>query len=641
MYKLIIEDDEGHTTVVPLVKDEITIGRKEGNTIRLTERNVSRHHARLLRSNGTVFIEDLDSYNGVKVNGGKISARTTIREGDLVEIGDYHLALQQAEEAQAASVDRSAETGGSAQPPPVKAAPPAVPAPTTADGGTAVLRLPIDEKKAPEPGRARPIPDDQAARLVVQSTDLSGQVFALNRTEITIGRTEENDISLPHRSVSSRHAKVVFDGGVYRVIDLDSANGVLVNGEEYARVDIRKGDVIELGHVKLRYLAPGEDPQAAAPSASTPVDAPAAAAPMDSRPLVDASMAEARQSKGGSGKLLGIVIGGGLLVAAGIFAVIHFTSGPSQPETTGPNPTDQPIDKPAVPEGPPVKPDTGPAGPDASPEATAKTEAADYFKQGAEKMTTSDWKLAEQLFQSALRLDPDHKGAQEMLARVIQEKEGATLIEQANKAIGAQDWDEAWDLLSQVPEGTQAAKEAALKKPVVLKRYRGFHLNKAALMEKNGKLKEAIKHLDTILYVDPENYMAKTRKEKLAKRLAAASRKPPRVRKTPEPDDKPEHKKPGRSSGGRKTAKAAELRNQGTEAYKKGNYAQAITSYQKALKANPKDHELHRLLGSVWARMGKRKKAYQAYRKYVQVCPKCMYAPTVRKILEDYEKLQQ
>ena len=88
MYKLIIEDDEGHTTVVPLVKDEITIGRKEGNTIRLTERNVSRHHARLIRSNGTVFIEDLDSYNGVKVNGGKISARTTIREGDLVEIMD-------------------------------------------------------------------------------------------------------------------------------------------------------------------------------------------------------------------------------------------------------------------------------------------------------------------------------------------------------------------------------------------------------------------------------------------------------------------------------------------------------------------------------------------------------------------------
>ena len=36
MYKLIIEDDEGKTTEVPIIRDEITVGRKEGNTIRLT-----------------------------------------------------------------------------------------------------------------------------------------------------------------------------------------------------------------------------------------------------------------------------------------------------------------------------------------------------------------------------------------------------------------------------------------------------------------------------------------------------------------------------------------------------------------------------------------------------------------------------
>jgi len=68
MFKLVIQDDEGKTTVVPLIRDEITIGRKEGNTIRLTERNVSRRHARILRSNNEVQIEDLGSYNGIRVN---------------------------------------------------------------------------------------------------------------------------------------------------------------------------------------------------------------------------------------------------------------------------------------------------------------------------------------------------------------------------------------------------------------------------------------------------------------------------------------------------------------------------------------------------------------------------------------------
>src|SRR3982751_4005822 len=94
MYKLIIEDDEGKTTVVPLIRDEITIGRKEGNTIRLTERNVSRRHAKLVKSNGTVFIEDLTSYNGIKVNGDRIAGRAPVNEGDRIQIGDYQLALK-------------------------------------------------------------------------------------------------------------------------------------------------------------------------------------------------------------------------------------------------------------------------------------------------------------------------------------------------------------------------------------------------------------------------------------------------------------------------------------------------------------------------------------------------------------------
>ena len=47
MWKLVIEDDEGKRTVVPLSRDDYTIGRQEGNTIRLTERNVSRTHGRV------------------------------------------------------------------------------------------------------------------------------------------------------------------------------------------------------------------------------------------------------------------------------------------------------------------------------------------------------------------------------------------------------------------------------------------------------------------------------------------------------------------------------------------------------------------------------------------------------------------
>ena len=94
MFKLVIQDDEGKTTVVPLIRDEITIGRKEGNTIRLTERNVSRKHAKISRANGAVAIEDLGSYNGVKVNGTRILQKVTLSISDRVQIGDYLIELK-------------------------------------------------------------------------------------------------------------------------------------------------------------------------------------------------------------------------------------------------------------------------------------------------------------------------------------------------------------------------------------------------------------------------------------------------------------------------------------------------------------------------------------------------------------------
>ncbi len=95
MQKLLIEDDEGRSVVVPLVRDEITIGRKEGNTIRLSEQNVSRNHARLVRRQGSLLLEDLSSYNGTKLNGAAVSAPASLKDGDVILIGDYRMAIKE------------------------------------------------------------------------------------------------------------------------------------------------------------------------------------------------------------------------------------------------------------------------------------------------------------------------------------------------------------------------------------------------------------------------------------------------------------------------------------------------------------------------------------------------------------------
>jgi pSer/pThr/pTyr-binding forkhead associated (FHA) protein len=91
--RLIIEDLEGATTVVNLGTEEVTIGRKPHNTIQLTEQNVSRSHAKLTFRDDGWLVQDLGSYNGVKVNGIPITSPTLLRESDLIQIGDYHLTL--------------------------------------------------------------------------------------------------------------------------------------------------------------------------------------------------------------------------------------------------------------------------------------------------------------------------------------------------------------------------------------------------------------------------------------------------------------------------------------------------------------------------------------------------------------------
>ena len=134
MFKLTIEDDEGKTTVVPLARDEITIGRLEGNTIRLTERNVSRRHARLVRQNGALYIEDLASFTGVRVNGAKIATPTPLRDGDEVQIGDYRLALK-GDRTTAALSDRPGSNGDRPTMPNI----PAVNAPMGTVGGSVAI----------------------------------------------------------------------------------------------------------------------------------------------------------------------------------------------------------------------------------------------------------------------------------------------------------------------------------------------------------------------------------------------------------------------------------------------------------------------------------------------------------------------
>jgi FHA domain len=64
----------------------VTIGREEGNILRLNDERVSRYHAKVQYDNGEVILTDLESTNGTRVNGTVISIRR-LRAGDQVGVG--------------------------------------------------------------------------------------------------------------------------------------------------------------------------------------------------------------------------------------------------------------------------------------------------------------------------------------------------------------------------------------------------------------------------------------------------------------------------------------------------------------------------------------------------------------------------
>lgn len=72
-------------------KSKIAIGRAADNDIQLDGLLISSYHARAVKSDGRVFIEDLNSTNGVYANGARIVSKHEVQSADIIQIGPFNL----------------------------------------------------------------------------------------------------------------------------------------------------------------------------------------------------------------------------------------------------------------------------------------------------------------------------------------------------------------------------------------------------------------------------------------------------------------------------------------------------------------------------------------------------------------------
>jgi len=229
MYSLTIEDSNGQIAEqFSFYHGSYLIGRQENCDIVLPSSSVSRQHANIFVKDGRCYIEDLNSANGVTVDGQRVVKQRHLGTASQVRIGDYYLYLEYRGNEQIEDQDVRQ---------------------------TLYINDSADHNK-----------------LVRINDEFAGEAFKLSEVENTIGRTDDNFILLSDPSISREHALISREGATYTLIDLGSSNGTRVNGKEVTgTVDLQPGDIVEFGSVEFVFARGDEqiDPSDYASTASS------------------------------------------------------------------------------------------------------------------------------------------------------------------------------------------------------------------------------------------------------------------------------------------------------------------------------------------------------------------------------------
>ena len=200
-----------------LTRQFILIGRQSDCDIIVDDDRASRYHIVLGWDHGHAYLRDNQSTNGTAVNGQPGLGVVPLRNGDIIEVAGTKLRFTYTEAT-----------------------------------GLAVLEEQPTEKFA-LPGVALPDAKPHAqARLTVLTGPEAGRSWPVTSGVVTIGRGQNNLVSLPHASVSRNHAQIVVQvSGIY-IQDVGSANGASVNGEALTAPRLLyDGDHIQIGDILL------------------------------------------------------------------------------------------------------------------------------------------------------------------------------------------------------------------------------------------------------------------------------------------------------------------------------------------------------------------------------------------------------
>jgi len=262
----------------PITRDTLSIGRMKENDIIIDNLLVSRFHAKILKKDNQILIEDQGSENGCFVNGKKIKEPIEITEKDEVIIGKHKLVLK-FPKTPAVNLPKIPNIAVEPQSPPSGAK-----APSTAwdasstfvadkDTQEKIIKK-IAEKLEASQNKSQELPpaakDAELNRTVAGPTkekppevalivSVPGQkeeIYYWAKTQMTVGRAMECEIILDQPQVSRNHATLTLQDGCYFIEDLDTGNGTYVNQVRIKKKELFNNDTILVGNNQIIFKAP-------------------------------------------------------------------------------------------------------------------------------------------------------------------------------------------------------------------------------------------------------------------------------------------------------------------------------------------------------------------------------------------------
>lgn len=215
-------------TEVILEEEVVNLGRDPSCQVVLAQQAVSRSHARITRDGPLCFVEDLGSAFGTLVNGKPIPAhdKRLLRNGDVIGIAQFDVVFDHV------------------------AANTQIPA---GESNTSVVARQVVKDLM------RGVVEREVPFFRLMNGSQEGQRIEVNDAqELIFGRDSEADVVLNDELVSRQHAKVRRDWAGTHIEDLQSRNGIRVNGKRVLRKTLRDRDEVEVGGVRLLYLDPSE-----------------------------------------------------------------------------------------------------------------------------------------------------------------------------------------------------------------------------------------------------------------------------------------------------------------------------------------------------------------------------------------------